>query len=99
MAPLSEGVLANFDPRVAAWEFITEPLTEPQNKLRVMLEAIAFCFSSGAEKVKVELSHDFKKKFLDSLPDYLRACRDSHVLIWPVFRMAEWDGDELSGNR
>ena len=95
----SEGVLANFDPRVAAWEFITEPLTEPQNKLRVMLEAIAFCFSSGAEKVKVELSHDFKKKFLDSLPDYLRACRDSHVLIWPVFRMAEWDGDELSGNR
>jgi hypothetical protein len=95
----NEGLLANFDPRGEVWEFITEPLAEQSNKLNVLLQAISYCFSEGAEKVKVELSTDFKKQLINNLPTELRACRDSEVLIWPVFDMATWDGTELSGNK
>lgn len=97
--PGNSGILAQHNPKLNTWYFISLPIAKKAERINLIVESIKFLFEAKkAKKVMVELPSELKSKLSSMLKSSkYRIGRNNYVYYWPVFDMKKWNGDELSG--
>ena len=92
------GILAQYKSKVSTWYFISMPIAQQKNRLKIFVEALEYIFNNkSAKKVMVELTEELRSQLILALKDSkLRIGRNNFIYFWPVFDMKNWD-ENLKG--
>ncbi len=98
--PDKEGILAQFIPRQNYWFFVSSPIAGEQNRIKILVEAVAELFRKDIRKINIELDPASKRIFSREMKKLgFRIGSSNYIYHWPVFDMAKWDGLGLKGRK
>ena len=96
--PNKNGILAQYKSKIDTWYFISIPIAQQKDRLKIFIESLEYIFSNkNAKKVMAELTEELRSQLISALKNSkLRVGHNNFIYHWPVFEMRNWD-DSLQG--